>query len=453
MSSASADHRTIHALSSGRGRAGVAVIRISGPAAGAVLDRMAPPRPRPRVAAFRTIRHPATGEPLDQALVLYFAGPRSETGEDMAELQVHGGPAVVAAVLDALSGIGGCRLAEPGEFARRAFENGKLDLTAAEGLADLVDAETEAQRRQALRQAGGELARLYDGWRSRLLDAMATAEAAIDFSDEADVGAAATAEGSRIVNALAGEIADHLARGRRGEIVRDGFRVAIVGPPNAGKSSLLNALARRDAAIVSDEPGTTRDVVEVRLDLDGLAVVVADTAGLRDTAGAVEQEGMRRARAAAAAADLVIWLVDAASPVWPPAADLPGLDGRLLVVLNKCDLSAAQGLQPPSGVQEGPRVSARDGTGIDALTDHLSALAAAATAVDREAPVLSRARHREHLAACLEALNRFSSGDSADVELRAEDLRRAAHELGRLTGRVDVEDVLDRVFGRFCIGK
>src|SRR5688572_16981171 len=310
-SNAAAPADTIFALSSGHGRAGVAVIRISGPAAGVVLDHMAAPRPKPRFAAYRRVCAPRTGEVLDDGLALWFAGPRSETGEDMAELQVHGGRAVVAAVLEAIGAIAGCRPAEPGEFARRAFENGKLDLTGAEGLADLIDAETAAQRRQALRQVEGALAKLYAGWRQRLIEATALLEAAIDFSDEADVVSDAVGRAREEVEALQGEIGRHLDDGNRGGLVRDGFKVVLAGPPNVGKSSLLNALARRDVAIVSAEAGTTRDVIEVKLDLEGLPVVVSDTAGIRDSVGAVEREGIRRALARAQAADLVLWLVDA----------------------------------------------------------------------------------------------------------------------------------------------
>ena len=302
---------TIFALSSGHGRAGVAVIRVSGPMAGVVIERMAAPRPKPRFAAFRTIAHPGSGEVLDQALVLWFPAPKSETGEDMAELQVHGGRAVIAGVLGAIGSIAGCRPAEPGEFARRAFENGKLDLTGIEGLADLIDAETAAQRRQALRQADGALARLYGGWRAELIEAMALLEAAIDFSDEGDVAHDAETMARAKVAALADAIARHLDDGHRGELVRDGFQVVLAGAPNSGKSSLLNALARRDVAIVSDEAGTTRDIIEVKLDLEGLPVVVSDTAGIREAAGKVEQEGIRRALQRAKQADLVVWLVDA----------------------------------------------------------------------------------------------------------------------------------------------
>ena len=343
------DAQTIFALSSGHGRAGVAVVRVSGPAAGVALDRLAAPRPKPRVAAFRRVRHHETGEVLDEALVLWFPGPRSETGEDMAELHVHGGRAVIAGVLAALGGIEGCRLAEPGEFARRAFTNGKIDLTAAEAIADLVEAETAAQRRQALRQAGGALAQLYDSWRADLIRAQALTEAAIDFSDEADVGARACEEARRVVARLLPSIRRHLHDGRRGEIVREGFRVAIAGPPNVGKSSLLNAVARREAAIVSDEAGTTRDVIEVTLDLGGVPVVLSDTAGIREAEGKVEREGIRRAVANARDADLVLWLMDAADPRPEPPPDLVRGIAELLWVLNKIDL--VKGDDRPSGAR------------------------------------------------------------------------------------------------------
>lgn len=437
---------TIFALSSGAGRAGVAVIRVSGPAAVTVLDLMAPPRPKPRFAAFRKIIHPLTGEPIDEALVLMFAAPRTETGEDMAELHVHGGRAVVEATLAALAVVPGCRLAEAGEFARRSFDNGKIDLTAAEGLADLVDAETEAQRRQALAQAGGALAKLYDGWRTEIIAAQALAEAAIDFADEGDVGHRVFAHAWSEVASLKNSIERHLDDGRRGEILRDGYQVVLAGPPNAGKSSLLNALARRDAAIVSPEAGTTRDVIEVRLDLGGVPVVVADTAGLHEATAAVEREGIRRTRARARAADLVVWLIDGAQadPV-PPPPDLVTAGTDLIVVRSKADLA---------GGNDGAdlALSATTGAGIDDLAAAIARRAKARTAA-REAPALTRTRHRLQLAACCEALERFLTGDQANPELRAEDLRQAASAVGRITGRVDVEDVLDQVFGRFCIGK
>lgn len=459
---------TIFALSSGHARAGIAVIRVSGPNAGAVIDRMAAPRPEPRYAAFRKLRDPQSsdtgpGDLIDEALVLFFAAPRTETGEDMAELHVHGGRAVIHATLSALARLPGCRLAEPGEFARRSFENGKIDLTAAEGLADLVDAETDAQRRQALRQAGGALARIYEGWRRDLVAALALVEASLDFSDEADVSTQAFQAAGHSVGLLLEAIEHHLADGRRGEILRDGFQVVLAGPPNAGKSSLLNALARRDAAIVSPEAGTTRDVIEVRLDLGGLPVIIADTAGLHDAPGSIEQEGIRRTRLRASAADMVVWLVDGA-PTADGAGDLTPPDGLvspgadLLLVTTKADLKAdlrseLAATLPATGVAVGNlSVSAVTGAGIDGL-----AAAIAARAADRvgsiEDPALTQTRHRVQLDACRDALRGFIEGPEDQPELRAEDLRQAATALGRVTGRVDIEDILDQVFGRFCIGK
>jgi tRNA modification GTPase len=441
---------TIFALSSGHGRAGVAVIRLSGPAAGVALDRLAAPRPKPRVAAFRRVRDPETGEVLDEALVLWFPGPRSETGEDMAEFHVHGGRAVILAVVRALGLIRGLRMAEPGEFARRAFENGKIDLTAAEAIADLVDAETEAQRRQALRQAGGALARLYDGWRSDLIRAQALTESAIDFSDEADVSASAFEEAREIVARLAPAIRQHLDDGRRGEILREGFRVAIAGPPNVGKSSLLNALVEREAAIVSDEAGTTRDIIEVTLDLGGVPVILSDTAGLREAAGKVEREGIRRAVARARAADLVLWVMDGSDPQPDPPPDLARA-AEMLWVLNKIDLPESHRAHPM--LQRGwLRLSCSTGEGLATLAKTIEWKAHARIG-GSEAPVITQARHRQQIGATVDALEAYLAGAPAELELRAEDLRRAATALGRITGRVDVEDVLAEIFSRFCIGK
>jgi tRNA modification GTPase len=443
-----AEAATIFALSSGRGRAGVAVIRISGALARTVLERMAPPAPRPRFAALRQIISPASGEPLDSGLVLWFPRPKSETGEDMAELHVHGGRAVIADVLQAIGQIAGCRMAEPGEFARRAFENGKIDLTAAEGLADLIDAETAAQRRQALRQSGGLLAKQYTLWRQRLLEAMALIEAAIDFSDEADIASTTAAGASSVAKTLLQEIGAHLADGHRGELIRDGFQVVLAGPPNVGKSSLLNALARRDVAIVSAEAGTTRDVIEVRLDLEGLPIVVSDTAGIRHAEGAVEREGIRRTVGRARDADLVLWLMDASAPA--DAAPPPAIPTeRIVWVANKCDLPTSQdGHLPETAVA----ISAVYGLGLERLTQRIAVLARARMG-DDETPVLTQARHRAHLEDCHAALEAFLNAPIAEVELRAEDLRRAAQALGRLVGAVDAEEVLGAIFGRFCIGK
>ncbi|WP_271202117.1 tRNA uridine-5-carboxymethylaminomethyl(34) synthesis GTPase MnmE [Methylopila turkensis] len=433
---------TIVAVSTAPGKAAVAVLRLSGPQAGAALDAIAGGRPAPRVAAYRALRSPSAGELLDRGLALWFPGPASATGEDAAELHVHGGRAVVAAVLDAALALPGLRAAEPGEFARRAFLAGKLDLAEAEGLADLIDAETEAQRRQAARQSEGALSEVVDGWRERLVAAMALVEAGIDFVDEDDVPAAARQQAFEAVAELAETLRAALAD-TRAERLRDGFRVAIVGAPNAGKSSLLNALARREVAIVTDAPGTTRDVVEVRLDLGGYPVLVADTAGLRDAADAAEREGVRRALVRAREADLVLWLRDASVAVPEPA---PETGGWLWRVASKIDLVAA-----PSDADHG--VSTASGAGVDAL---IAAIAEAARDAlgGTEHAGLTRARHREALRAALDELDAvLGSWPSLADELVAEGLRRAATDLGRIAGRVGVEDVLDRLFASFCIGK
>lgn len=436
---------TIYALSTAAGRAGIAVLRLSGPHARPALEVLTGGKAgAPREATLCRFRDPETQAPLDRGLAIFFPAPASFTGEDVVELHVHGGRAVVASMLRALATLPGLRAAMPGEFTRRAFENGKLDLTEVEGLADLIDAETEAQRAQALRQMEGALGRLYEGWRGRLMRALAYAEAEIDFPDEEVPGDLIAKLGPGIA-ALESEIAAHLDDGRRGERLRDGVEVAIVGPPNAGKSSLLNRLAGRDAAIVSDEAGTTRDILEVRLDIGGVPVTLADTAGLREAAGAIEQEGVRRALARAEAADLRIVMV---------APGATGIDNGFalarpgdLRVLNKVDLGAAV----PTGVLG---ISALTGQGIDALEAALAERVGSAYEA-REHPVITRARHREGLSDCAASLARAEAALKAgrDAELVAEDLRLAARALGRLTGRVDVEDLLDVIFRDFCIGK
>lgn len=444
---------TIYALSSAAGRAGVAVIRVSGARAGQVLDVMTGGRPAPRVAALRKFVRPGSQDPIDRGLVLWMPGPATFTGEDVAELQVHGGRAVVQAMLAAIGKIEGCRLAEAGEFARRAFAAGKIDLTEAEGLADLIDAETDAQRIQALRQAGGGLSVLYEGWRTELIGALALVEAAIDFSDEGDVSSSAMQRARDIVSALSGKLAQHLEDGHRGEILREGLQVVLAGAPNVGKSSLLNQLARRDAAIVSAEAGTTRDAIEVRLDLEGLPIVVTDTAGLRETDQIVEREGIRRTLQRADQADLIIWIEDAgSSPVEPPDS-IRARAADMLYVLNKADL-VSEGR--PSRNGETLSVSAKTGENLDILIKRIAEVARERMA-PREEPAVTQVRHRLHLEDCQRHLMAFAreDGDHADdlAELRAEELRLAAAALGRISGRVDVEDVLDAVFSRFCIGK
>lgn len=440
---------TIYALSSATGKSAVAVVRISGPACACITKEMAGNVPQPRCAVLRAIRHPRTHEALDRGLVLYFPGPGSATGEDLVEFQVHGGRAVLTAIFEALATFPACRPAEPGEFAKRGFENGKFDLTAAEGIADLIDADTEAQRRQAIQQANGALARLYGAWRERIIQAQALVEAAIDFSDEADVADGAIGQARTLARTLVDEVTAHLAGARRGEIIREGFRVVIAGPPNAGKSSLMNALARREAAIVSDEAGTTRDVVEVYMDLEGLAVTLSDTAGLREAGSHVEREGIRRALDRAHAADLVIWLEGAGEPASPPASLLQ-TGPRLLRVINKIDLVPdRENMTMPDGALA---ISAQHGNGIQSLVD---AVISAATDSVAGGSDLVPANHRQTglLAECCAHLDGFLSATGDHTELAAEDLRLAAGALGRVTGRIDVEDVLDQIFSRFCIGK
>ncbi len=450
---------TIFALSSGRPPAAIAVVRVSGPSARGALEKLIGRVPEPRRAALARVRDPATDEAIDEALALWFPGPHSETGEDMAELQLHGGHAVIAAVLDALGRLEGCRPAEPGEFTRRAFENGRLDLTEVEGLADLIAAETPAQRRQAFRQLKGLIGDRAEAWRRALIEALALVEARIDFSDEADVPEDLVGPALRAAQQLRDEIASALADGGRGERLRDGLIVAIAGPPNAGKSTLLNRLARREAAIVSPYPGTTRDVIEVHLNLDGYPVTLLDTAGIRDSDDPIEQEGVRRACARAAAADLVLWVIDASATGGAVEDnDKMVFQSDTWVIRNKIDLAVEKlctscESQSSNSSPIGFSISATTGAGTDALVTALSAYAQEYFAAT-EPSLVTRARHRRALEETVAALDRaLAEGASAREELIAEELRSAATTLGRLTGRVDVEDILDVIFRDFCIGK
>ena len=451
------DRFTIFALSSGRPPAAIAVVRISGPHAGAALKVLVGRIPEPRKAALARVREPASGEIIDEALALWFPAPHSETGEDVAELQLHGGQAVIAGVLEALGRVDGCRLAEPGEFTRRAFENGKLDLTEVEGLADLIAAETQAQRRQAYRQLKGLIGDRAEAWRRRLIEALALIEARIDFSDEADVPENLVEPALHAAQQLRDEIAASLADAGRGERLREGLVVAIAGPPNAGKSTLLNRLARREAAIVSPYPGTTRDVIEVHLDLGGYPVTLLDTAGIRDSDDPVEQEGVRRARERAASADLVLWVTDlSAGGAASDDASAGPAGPEQWLVRNKIDLGSTprkSESRSKDGIDHSLTISARTGAGMDALVAALSAHAKDYFAAT-ESALVTRARHRRALEETLAALDRaLSESTDGREELIAEELRSAATTLGRLTGRVDVEDILDVIFRDFCIGK
>ena len=527
---------TIFAIASGVGRSAVAVIRISGPATSFVLRALLSGRPPdPRRASFRRLLDPASGDLLDQALVLWLPGPSTFTGEDQAELQIHGSPAVRAAVLRTLASLPSCRPAEAGEFTRRAFINGKLDLSAVEGLADLIDAETEAQRKQAVRQLEGRLAAQVEDWRERLIDALAACEAALDFSDEDDVPDEVAGNAAAVADAVRSDVVRAIVDSGRGERVREGFQVVIAGAPNAGKSTLLNALARRDVAIVSPIPGTTRDIIEIRCDLSGLPVTFVDTAGLRDSEDAIEREGISRARQRMGRADLVLWLVAAdgavshrarsaeerfpdASRIGPdggspfdrdgatqfseaeapnakssvPHAEMPaagrprnthqraprasfeaslrealqdeggkhfGADSSpaspadeppRLVVATKSDLAA---LMPALMPDADLAVSAVTGIGLPELLARIETIASDALTGASDA-LLTRERHRLVLTNVVECLDRaVLVGQGAAIELLAEDIRLALRHLGRITGAVDVEDVLDRIFASFCIGK
>ncbi|HYF22507.1 MAG TPA: tRNA uridine-5-carboxymethylaminomethyl(34) synthesis GTPase MnmE [Caulobacteraceae bacterium] len=445
---------TVFALATAPGRAAVAILRLSGPATGHVLAALAgSPPPPPRRAVLRQLTW--RGELIDRALVLWFPGPGSYTGEDAAELHLHGGAAVVAAATEALLALG-LKPAEPGEFTRRAFQNGKLDLTQAEAVADLVDAETAAQRKQALDQLDGALARRYDAWRAGLLDALALVEAEIDFPDEGLPGELA-GRARPTIERLVAEIDAALSEGGRGERVREGWRVAVVGAPNAGKSSLFNALVGRDAAIVTPIAGTTRDVIEAPLTLAGYRVLLADTAGVRESGDVVEAEGVRRARAWADHAALRLWVVDASAgdDGWRDAADL--LRAGDLCLLNKVDLptgpaaAAAERLAQERGV-EILRLSATSEQDATVLQDVLKTRVVAALS-GAEFPAVTRARHRARLSESRAHLVRACSALAVAAELAGEDLRLAARALAQVSGRIDPEDVLDVVFASFCIGK
>jgi tRNA modification GTPase len=448
--------QTIFALSSGRPPSAIAVVRISGPQAGTALTSLAGKMPAPRVAAHVLLRD-SYKQPIDDALVLWFPGPASATGEDVAEFHVHGGRAVLAALFAALAAFENVRAAEPGEFTRRAFENGKLDLTEAESVDDLIHADTDRQRRQALRHLKGLLGDKARDWRAQIIEASALIEAGIDFSDEGDVPGELIAPAVARIKTLLGEIQEVLAAQGRSERMREGLVVAIAGPPNVGKSTLMNQLARREVAIVSPHAGTTRDIIEVQLDLDGYPVTVIDTAGIRETDDPVEQEGVRRARARGAEADLVLWLVDAPSEETQAGRNLYEGAVPIWLVRNKIDLDVGRAGQPGTDLrkQEGSagfEISARRGDGLPQLAAALVAFAREYFGPDERA-LISRTRQRKLLQETTDALRRSIVVMREGEELAAEELRTAVHSLGRLLGRVDVEDILDMIFREFCIGK
>uniref|UniRef100_A0A8C5HRQ8 TrmE-type G domain-containing protein n=1 Tax=Gouania willdenowi TaxID=441366 RepID=A0A8C5HRQ8_GOUWI len=469
-----ADADTIFALSSGHGRCGVAVVRVSGPASPTALSCMAGFRrglmPPPRTAVLRSITDPHSNEVLDRGLVLWFPGPHSFSGEDSVEFHIHGGPAVITSVLQALGSVPGVRPAEAGEFTRRAFQAGKLDLTEVEGLGDLIHAETEAQRRQALRQMSGDLGRLYQAWSHRMKRCLAHVEAFIDFSEDELIDDGILTEVDRTVAQLQAEMEQHLKDERRGERLRTGVQVVIAGATNAGKSSLLNTLCQRPAAIVSPIPGTTRDVVDTALDIGGFPVLLSDTAGLRDSSDLVEREGIRRAVERLEQADLTLMVVDCShipADVQPAASFLREHLHKLmpsdqcLLVLNKTDLIAdsqreklAVGLQSVPGLPPFCLISCQTHQG---LTDFLTALHSRVKTLCGNplsgSPTLTQARHRTHLQRSVAALAQYQRYRDADLALAAEGVRLALTCLGRITGRVGAEEILDIIFKDFCIGK
>jgi tRNA modification GTPase len=437
---------TIFALSSGAGMAGIAVIRVSGPLAAAAIESMAGVLPAPRVAAFRTLRRTQTGDILDQGLVLWIPGPTSATGENVAEFHVHGSAAVIDCLCETLAALPGFRLAQPGEFMRRSFANGKLDLVEAEGLADLLHARTEAQRRLAVHHMTGNASATYESWRERLAGILGYLEASIDFVDEDGVAAEALEKVRSRTLSLIAEMSAALIDGERAGRVRDGVRIVLAGLPNSGKSSLLNAIAKRDAAIVSSQPGTTRDIIEVPIVLAGVPVILSDTAGLRETTDdAIEHMGVKLARRAAEEADLLVWLVapDIGSEALPPL--LPNL-----TVLTKADLNDTAPIHLRN--KKALLVSAKTGFGIAAFISELEAQVRRISDKSEHAAVV-RARHKASVNQSIRMLNDSLSFRPEQIELAAEAVRSASISMSRITGRIDVEDLLDKIFGEFCIGK
>ena len=443
---------TIFALSSGAVPAGVAVIRLSGPEARNVMNQLIDSEPKPRFAALRSIRNPQNGDLIDQALVLFFPGTNSFTGEESVEFHLHGGRAVVNAMLDLLGSFVGCRMAEAGEFSRRAFENGKVDLTAIEGLADLIHAETENQRKQAIRQASGVHKTIIDGWRETLLYARSMIEAELDFSDEEDIPGSVSDVIWPRLEQLKQDIARQLDQGNRGERLRDGLTVVLAGHPNAGKSSLLNWFAKRDVAIVTEEAGTTRDLLELHLDIEGYPVTMIDTAGLRDSDNVVEREGIRRAREKSENADLLIEVVDVASGDERVALVT---QATRMVLFNKQDRIGSETIaqiRSQNDAESAYFVSVKTGEGMDVFYDSFVKQVSDAF-VGAEDSLITRKRHAAYLTSCVDNVEKALIHTDSPLEIRSEFLRMAGDELGKITGRIDVEDMLGVIFSQFCVGK
>ncbi|MEP3276463.1 MAG: tRNA uridine-5-carboxymethylaminomethyl(34) synthesis GTPase MnmE [Stappiaceae bacterium] len=446
---------TIFALSSGHPPAGVAVVRMSGPSVRQVLQDISVKVPKGRESVLSQIIHPSTGDLLDEALILWFEGPASYTGEDVAELHLHGGRAVVKAVLETLADFEGLRVAEPGEFTRRAFDAGKLDLTTVEGISDLISADTEHQRKQAIKQASGALYGLCERWRNELIRCRAMIEAELDFSDEEDIPDSVSDVIWSDLDRLHQEFITQIRLSSRSERMKDGLRIVILGRPNAGKSSLLNRLAQRDVAIVTEEAGTTRDILSVDLDLEGYPVTLMDTAGIRETSGVVEKEGIRRAYDQAMLADIVIELID--HTVEPEASieHSNKLDAPVWKILNKADLGdleATTGLSTDKQSNKTLLLSAKTGLGIDLLIDEITKFCREYW-LGSESALINRSRHQKLLKNASMALGRALENKNQPLEIRAEEIRFACDEIGRISGRVDVEDLLDVIFGEFCVGK
>ncbi len=441
---------TVYAVATGGLPAAIAIVRLSGPGCRFAIETMIGKMPEPRKAERTRFNDPGDGTAIDEGIVLWFPGPKSFTGEDMVEFHLHGGVAVVGRVLAVLGHLDGFRMAEPGEFTRRAFEHGKMDLTMVEGVADLIEAETEAQRRQALLELEGETGAVYADWRARIVKLRAALEAAFDFAEEEDGIDVAEQALEGDIRRLLGEIGAELDRGRIGERIRDGFRIALMGPPNVGKSSLLNRLARSDVAIVTEEAGTTRDVLSVRMNLGGYRVDVMDTAGIRAPENRIEAEGISRALATGAGADLVLWMNG-----WDMAEEAPPEEAgpNVWTVINKVDLASAKESGRRYSGENLHMISAKTGQGLDRLTENIGRFVGETMGSD-SSPVITRERHRLALENCRDNLKAaLGLGRAEGWELKAEELRRASDALGRITGKIDVEDILDEIFREFCIGK
>lgn len=442
MSAQPFHHDTIFALSSGRLPSGVAIIRLSGPQTRFTIETICGKLPETRKAVFTNFKN-KNDEMLDSGLVLFFEGPKSFTGEDCAEFHIHGGIAVVEKFLESLAEFDKCRLAEAGEFTRRAFTNGKMDLTMAEGLADLISAETESQRRLAQQVASGAQRNLYMEWRQKLIQARAYIEAELDFADEDDVPGSVSEQVWKQMQILSQTIEQHIENGKRGTMLRDGFHIVILGAPNAGKSSLMNLLAARDVAIISDEAGTTRDLLEVKLNLNGVATYVTDTAGIREATGAVEKIGIQRAREKASEADLILYLEDMSNPV---KIDMIDFTTDIWTIGNKADIEQSNDQLYDF------TISTKTNTGINTLISDLTNYITDKTKLNNDI-VPTRRRHIDLLNKCRDEIVKSYSNTELPLELRAENLRHASQYLGKITGDVDIEDILDLIFSQFCIGK